>query len=258
MLPQQCEVEKGRMASHLAIPNLGELAVRWITMFGFLSNNDGLLTFPDSANMFTAQYSSENVHQLHPVSAVVEVQVDAQLVDSTSWERKQSYASISLDANGNTRTYNALASDLLAEQTVMKVQNGRLVPFLAADLPLWIRCLNKILDDRQASILILQAEHHRVAVALVPNNQGVEVRIQRNDTVEDETLRIFAHSAGITAAERDVLRLVTSGLKPAIIAKVRCRSEATVRSHIKSLLYKTGCTSIQELVSLVAALPPMA
>ena len=189
---------------------------------------------------------------------IVNADVQAKLADTHAWERRLPYASIELDASGNVRQFNPLANDMFGEQSPFKLQNGRLIPFLPDDLPIWLHRLNKILDDRQAGFVILNGSYSRVAVALLPSSQGVEVRVRRNDTAEDETLRLFAQSAEITLAERDVLRLIISGLKPAVIAKVRCRSEATVRSHIKSLLHKTGCTSIQELVSLVAGLPSMA
>ena len=204
--------------------------------------------------MYPAQISVSNVLPLRVFSA----DIQPKLIESPAWERRLSHASIVLDENGNTRSYNALGGEMIAEQTVLKSQNGRLVPFLASDLHLWLRSLNKTIDQRKPCFLILHAEHHHVAVGLVPHPSGVEIRVQRNDTIEDETLRIFSQSVGITLAEQDVLRLVNSGMKPTVIAKVRCRSEATVRSHIKSLLHKTGCTSIQELVSLVSALPALA
>lgn len=204
--------------------------------------------------MYSTQNPVSNILPLRVFSA----DIKPKLVEGHTWERRQSYASIVLDENGTTRSCNLLAEELIAEQSVLKMQNGRLVPFLTADLHIWLRALNKTIEQRKPSVLILHAEHHHVAVGLIPHPAGVEVRIQRSDTIEDETLRIFSQSIGITLAERDVLRLVSSGMKPAVIAKVRCRSEATVRSHIKSLLHKTGCTSIQELVSLVSALPSLA
>ena len=204
--------------------------------------------------MYSIQTSASSTLPLRVYSAVIQPKV----TESSTKERSASYASIVLDENGNTRSYNSLGGEVIADQTVLKLQNDRLVPFLASDLHSWLRSLNKTIDQRKPSILILHAEHHHVAVGLIPHPAGVEIRIQRNDMIEDETLRIFSQSVGITMAERDVLRLVNSGMKPVTIAKVRCRSEATVRSHIKSLLHKTGCTSIQELVSLVSALPSLA
>jgi pimeloyl-ACP methyl ester carboxylesterase/DNA-binding CsgD family transcriptional regulator len=56
-----------------------------------------------------------------------------------------------------------------------------------------------------------------------------------------------------TGAENEVLRLILSGVSVAEIASLLARTESTIRSHIHSLLAKTGTRSQAELLTLTLA-----
>ena len=54
-------------------------------------------------------------------------------------------------------------------------------------------------------------------------------------------------SAKFSERELDVLRLMTTGLSNAGIARKLCISEGTVKTYIHSMLIKTGCGNRTEL-----------
>ena len=67
----------------------------------------------------------------------------------------------------------------------------------------------------------------------------------------------FATSTEFTERELEVLRIMTTGVSNAAIAKQLCISESTVKNHIHHMLEKTGCESrtalaIQARVSGIA------
>ncbi|MGM9554718.1 MAG: response regulator transcription factor [Faecousia sp.] len=74
----------------------------------------------------------------------------------------------------------------------------------------------------------------------------------------------LAGSAEFTERELEVLRIMTTGVSNAAIAKQLCISESTVKNHIHHMLEKTGCESrtalaIQARVSgIVISLEPCA
>lgn len=64
----------------------------------------------------------------------------------------------------------------------------------------------------------------------------------------------FSKRHRLTAAETDVMVRLAAGSSACDIARVRCTSEATVRSQIRSLLIKTQTRSIRLLIALALKL----
>jgi DNA-binding CsgD family transcriptional regulator len=67
----------------------------------------------------------------------------------------------------------------------------------------------------------------------------------------------FARCHGLTSAETAVLQALCDGLDPMEIARHNGVAVCTVRSQIGSVRAKTGAGSIRELLSRIAALPPL-
>ena len=72
------------------------------------------------------------------------------------------------------------------------------------------------------------------------------------------TVAFYARSNGLTATESTVLLQLSQGSKPKDIAAAHGVALSTVRSQISSIRAKTHTTSIRDLSSRVAALPPFA
>ncbi len=169
---------------------------------------------------------------------------------------QSNHAVLIVDNEGRVRRKNFLASELIADGHLFRVQQGVLLPLSDGDLSYWSRQIGELLRTRRPRIAIVGGLYCPVAVGLRLRDQGlIEVHVETGLKLREEVLQLFCDSTGITNSERDVLRWVLIGLKPKAIAKIRSRSEATVRSHVKNALAKSGCSSVPELISMVSRLP---
>ena len=58
----------------------------------------------------------------------------------------------------------------------------------------------------------------------------------------------------LTGAERELVRLLLDGKKVKEIADIRCVEVVTVKTQVKSLLRKFGCTRTKEIVEIIREL----
>ena len=76
-------------------------------------------------------------------------------------------------------------------------------------------------------------------------------RLQRSE----QSLLFFINNVSqLTAAEREWLRLLLEGNKVKDIAHIRCVEIITVKTQIKGLLRKFGCSRTKEIVSMIQEL----
>ena len=103
-----------------------------------------------------------------------------------------------------------------------------------------------------------------LAVACVSLSQPFEaashavlLMLARQVDTANLALGFFARSHKLTAAEEGVLRGLCNGLEINEIAAAHGVVESTVRSQVRALRDKTGCSSVRLLLLRVAALPPV-
>lgn len=102
-------------------------------------------------------------------------------------------------------------------------------------------------------------EHIRLAHAGHPI---MEARIQETVMNEykrlqrsEQSLLFFINNVSqLTLAERELVRLLLEDKKIKEIAQIRCVEVITVKTQIKSLLRKFGCSRSKEIVSMIRAL----
>ena len=76
-------------------------------------------------------------------------------------------------------------------------------------------------------------------------------RLQRSE----KSLLFFINNVSqLTSAERELLRLLLDGKKVKDIAQIRCVEIITVKTQIKGLLRKFGCSRTKEIVSMIQEL----
>lgn len=76
-------------------------------------------------------------------------------------------------------------------------------------------------------------------------------RLQRSE----QSLLFFINNVSqLTAAERELVRLLLADKKVKEIAQIRCVEVITVKTQIKSLLRKFGCSRSKEIVNLIREL----
>ena len=68
---------------------------------------------------------------------------------------------------------------------------------------------------------------------------------------ERSLIFFISNVARLTPAERELVRLLLKGLKVQEIAKERCVEVVTVKTQIKGLLGKFGCTRTREIVAML-------
>ena len=68
---------------------------------------------------------------------------------------------------------------------------------------------------------------------------------------ERSLIFFISNVARLTPAERELVRLLLQGLKVQEIAQARCVEVVTVKTQIKGLLNKFGCTRTKEIVALI-------
>lgn len=73
-------------------------------------------------------------------------------------------------------------------------------------------------------------------------------------TSERSLLFFISTVSQLTGAERDLVRLLLEDKKVKEIAAIRCVEVVTVKTQIKSLLHKFGCTRTREIVSTIRSL----
>ncbi len=102
----------------------------------------------------------------------------------------------------------------------------------------------------------LLLEHIRKAYADEPAlerhvQQIVMREYSRLHQSERSLIFFISNVARLTPAERELVRLLLQGLKVQEIAQARCVEVVTVKTQIKGLLNKFGCTRTKEIVALI-------
>jgi DNA-binding CsgD family transcriptional regulator len=114
-------------------------------------------------------------------------------------------------------------------------------------------------------LLTLGDGEQRVGVSVVPlpstpndpRGRLTLLVLGKRQVCQQLSVRGFARSVQLTAAETEVLELLCGGVDPTAIAQRKQVAVSTVRTQIGSIRAKTGAASIRDLVRQVAVLPPL-
>ena len=71
---------------------------------------------------------------------------------------------------------------------------------------------------------------------------------------EQSLLFFITNLSQLTGAERQMIKLFLQGYKTTEIAKIRCVEYSTVKTQVKSLLRKFGCSRTTEIVNMIQEL----
>lgn len=139
----------------------------------------------------------------------------------------------------------------------LSVRDGYLVP---ADLALaeqWQQMLEQVAQERTPTLFSTLPPSPQIIAAIVPtaHHDIVEIRTQRSRVCSSQCIAEYARIVGWTRRETEVADLLCAGLVPKQIAGRFSTEVSTVRSQIKSLLIKSGASSIGNLVLTLGRLP---
>ena len=153
----------------------------------------------------------------------------------------------------------------LKRQTVLGVSNRS----LAGNAPEHDKSLRRALSQaghgNRSLLTLASADGLGLTLAVVPLRSVPDSKpdcaglvFARSSICEAFMLCFFARSHGLTRKEELVLGILVQGYSAPEIAQQMSVAVSTVRSHVRSLCYKTRSSGVRELVKRVAVLPPVA
>jgi DNA-binding CsgD family transcriptional regulator len=173
-----------------------------------------------------------------------------------------------VDAQCQVRYANPAAEELLGQGTMLKVKSGQLFsPHPQANEMLRHAVTQASRPPRQASVFSPEPTGSAVsrlqvrAVPLAPHlpmahyGHGNLVLLFLATGAPQPQPHELQKLFGLTRAEAGIVEMLVQGATPEVCARRRGVSVLTVRTHVASILAKTGVGSQAQLMSLVLALP---
>jgi DNA-binding CsgD family transcriptional regulator len=168
-----------------------------------------------------------------------------------------------VSARGDLRHANQPARQELARSVSLQLSNGLVQAAQGSERG----ALSAALAEAQRGkrrLLSLGHNGDALSIALVPlDTDGgaaeplVLLLLGKRQSCETLTVDFFARTQGLTSAEAKVLQALCEGLRPKEAARQLGVAVSTIRTQISSIRTKTQTASIRDLVSRVAALPPI-
>lgn len=198
--------------------------------------------------------------------------IDFPVTDDDSHERAMllsvidefDYGVILLTSQGDLVVANDMARWHLAQASVFLLRNGRPVPAEPRDERRWRAMLMLTTKDGRSldffgiapSILTVAVSPvgYRARAGMVAN---VLVTFGKQSVCQQISLTAFAQSRGLTSTEARVLESLAQGYTPQETAKEHGVAISTIRTHVRQVLSKTGCTCLRDLLCQVSRLPPI-
>lgn len=94
------------------------------------------------------------------------------------------------------------------------------------------------------------------ATSGIPGIQAITLFFPRSAICDTSVFLLFARSFGLTPTEQQVLTFLCRSLATPEIAGELNVAVSTIRSHVRSLCYKTRSKGARELINRIAMLPP--
>lgn len=171
-------------------------------------------------------------------------------------------AIVLLDIRTTVRYSNRLADELFGAGAAGMVGRNLLAALPAEDQERLQQSVKDVLAGQ--AVLVRLDQFNGQEFTLTPLQEDNAVSAQhfvlcaaRDRLCESGPLSGFARQYRLTRSEREILDLVVSGHSAEQIAANRGVSEATVRTHLKNTLHKTGHRTLRQLQARLGRLPPV-
>ena len=172
-----------------------------------------------------------------------------------------------IDADGSIHHANHLASHELALSRFI-VSHGRVLLGRTAAFSQQIEQATQLALKGQRQLVSLQHDDRALSLALVPLSHPLDgdadtdtplvlVMLSRQNACENLAVRMYARTHRLSPCEEAVLIALCKGHTIPEIARQHRVADSTVRTQIKALRVKTGCTSIRRILLRVHSLPPV-
>lgn len=173
------------------------------------------------------------------------------------------YGLLVIDAQGHIRHANHLARHEMATGRLI-VSHAHALLGRSTDLTAKIQVALELALRGQRRLVLLKQGEQELSMAFVPLSHPLEfdapsvlVLLSRQNACENLALRMYARAQNLSPSEESVLIALCRGLSIPDIAREHGVAESTVRSQIKALREKTGCSSIRNMMQRVHSLPPV-
>ena len=117
-----------------------------------------------------------------------------------------------------------------------------------------------VLTQRR-DLLALDDGQHKLMVAVTPLGRGGSpwalLLLGRRNPAPELAMELFGKLCDLTQAERSVLVALVTGERVVSVARQRGVKIATVRTQVSALRAKLGAERVEDLVRMVAGLPPV-
>lgn len=164
-----------------------------------------------------------------------------------------------VDASLRVHHANRAARQRLRGCTVLALQQRSLEPARARDAEALRAAVRDAADRGLRTALVLQGLRLAVAPCDTEAAPGLAaVVLSRTQVCSALALQTLARQHGLTEAERSVLQALCQGRAPEEIARLHGVALCTVRTQVLGVRAKLGARSTRELLTLLAAVPPLA
>ena len=159
---------------------------------------------------------------------------------------------------------NRSARATLDTQAVLCRDGERVLPAKAADRLLWRRAIEDALHG-QARLFETHSRGTRHVMSIAPfqwtgsepHQKYLMILLGPAPAPHSGRLEAFAEHCGLTRSETKVFLTLLDDLSPNDIALRLEVAPATVRTHIRRILQKSGSPSMRSLLALITRLPPI-
>jgi DNA-binding CsgD family transcriptional regulator len=115
--------------------------------------------------------------------------------------------------------------------------------------------------SQRRDLLALDDGQHKLMVAVTPlgrgGSAGALMLLGRRHAAPELAMELFGKLCDLTQAERAVLVALAAGERVITVARQRGVKIATVRTQVSALRAKLGAERVEDLVRMVAVLPPV-
>lgn len=157
---------------------------------------------------------------------------------------------------------NQASRDAMADSGVLSVQAGQLCAASPAEHKALLAALTNA-SNGVRSLLSLSANGAGLLLSVVPpanlsaaGGGSIALFFQRPAICDTSMFLMFARNFGLTPTEQQVLTFLCRSWATPEIAEELNVAVSTIRSHVRSLCYKTASKGARELINRIAVLPP--
>ncbi|MCU0925079.1 MAG: LuxR C-terminal-related transcriptional regulator [Hydrogenophaga sp.] len=173
------------------------------------------------------------------------------------------YGVLVIDGQGRLRHTNHLARHEMASGRLI-VSHGNVLLGTTTEFTGQIQAAMEQALRGQRKLLLLNKDDKELSMAFIPLSHPLEsdapcvlVLLSRQSACENLAVRMYARAQHLSPSEESVMMGLCRGLSIPDIAQDHGVAQSTVRSQIKALREKTGCSSIRKLLQRVNSLPPV-